>query len=670
MKRILIILICLLPLFLFAQPIQQRATGVITVQDARLSAQYNFFLPRYFDTTAANLQKGIDSCGALIFTRSDNYIWYRQCTPKLWVQVGTGAMDTIYVDSPLLANATFDTLRIDTTTATGVATKFDLTQVSGVTPTLDQVAAAGNETSRSLYITAEDAGYYVTGSSIAALYGNGAEGRLRLGKLSGDYGNFAASRVSGSKLWQMPDSSGTVALSEYVNNEIADTAVSIRSSVDLQTVLNNGNEVSNTDVTFKTLGDIGATRIYSEGGIYPNLSLSANGDSILITSNSISISNGGVTTNNANVTVNNGIFLNTYNGYQSSLNGDNMTLANNAFILSASGYIFLNDSLINFPTRSGTLALLSDVTTTDTTSLSNRINTKLNATDTASLSNRINAKANTSNPTFTGSIQFPTVTTTQMNAISSPTDGLQVYNTTEKATYFYNSDWGWESDALSYKRKFGVEYFNELTTATVSDGIIVGSLSNGGTITAVSGVASRTGIQAPSTSTNAAARYTISTDATALVLGGGRVLFEESVRIPTLSNSTDAFYHFFGLSAQITAAAQTNGVLFLYDSSAAVTGAAASGRWQVMTAAASSRTFTTTSIQVTANQWYKLTGIVNAAGTSVQFYIDDVLVATHTTNIPTAAIGFVSNLQKTVGTTARTTNLDYLYFKQKYTTAR
>ena len=101
MKRILIILICLLPLFLFAQPIQQRATGVITVQDARLSAQYNFFLPRYFDTTAANLQKGIDSCGALIFTRSDNYIWYRQCTPKLWVQVGTGAMDTIYVDSPL-----------------------------------------------------------------------------------------------------------------------------------------------------------------------------------------------------------------------------------------------------------------------------------------------------------------------------------------------------------------------------------------------------------------------------------------------------------------------------------------------------------------------------------------------------------------------------------------
>ena len=282
----------------------------------------------------------------------------------------------------------------------------------------------------------------------------------------------------------------------------------------------------------------------------------------------------------------------------------------------------------------------------------------------------LNAKAPINNPIFTGSVQFPQVTTTQMNAISSPTDGLQVYNTTEKAVYFYNSDWGWESNAMSYKRKYGVEYFNEMTTATASDGIIVGSLSNGGTITALSGVASSTGIQAPSTSTNAAARYTLSTDATALVLGSGKVLFEELVRIPTLSNSTDAFYHFFGLSAQITASAQTNGVLFLYDSSGTVTGSAASGRWQVMTAAASSRTFTTTSIQVNANQWYKLTGIVNAAGTSVDFYIDDFLVATHNTNIPTAAVGFVSNLQKSAGTTARTTNLDYLYFKQKYTTPR
>jgi len=57
------------------------------VQDARLAAQYNFFVPRYADTVFANLNKGIDTCGALIFTYDYNGFWYRQCSPKKWVQL-------------------------------------------------------------------------------------------------------------------------------------------------------------------------------------------------------------------------------------------------------------------------------------------------------------------------------------------------------------------------------------------------------------------------------------------------------------------------------------------------------------------------------------------------------------------------------------------------------
>jgi hypothetical protein len=87
MKRIVVSLLVLFTTFsAFAQPITRRAMDVNTVSDARLQAEKNFFLPRYADTTAANLSKGIDSCGASIFTYDNNTQWLRACNPKRWVK--------------------------------------------------------------------------------------------------------------------------------------------------------------------------------------------------------------------------------------------------------------------------------------------------------------------------------------------------------------------------------------------------------------------------------------------------------------------------------------------------------------------------------------------------------------------------------------------------------
>ena len=87
-------LICIiLGLFLFTcsygQAIINRSGPANTVQDARWMSQYNAFLPRYNDTTAANLQKGIDSCGAIIFTYDIAALWFRSCSngSKQWVQI-------------------------------------------------------------------------------------------------------------------------------------------------------------------------------------------------------------------------------------------------------------------------------------------------------------------------------------------------------------------------------------------------------------------------------------------------------------------------------------------------------------------------------------------------------------------------------------------------------
>ena len=60
-----------------------------------------------------------------------------------------------------------------------------------------------------------------------------------------------------------------------------------------------------------------------------------------------------------------------------------------------------------------------------------------------------------------------------------------------------------------------------------------------------------------------------------------------------------------------------------------------SGRWQATTTDGVGQTSTDTGITVAASRWYKLEAEVNAAGTEVDFFIDGVLVATNTTNIPT-----------------------------------
>ena len=125
---------------------------------------------------------------------------------------------------------------------------------SGTTPNLDQVASQGNTTGRGLYVNAEDNGFFVTdpsGNPVASLRGNGAEGRVRMNRLSGGSVELAASRATGSRTIQFPDSSGTVVLTQL----LADTAAAIRADIgtspDLQGAINNGSTLTGA-VTIET----------------------------------------------------------------------------------------------------------------------------------------------------------------------------------------------------------------------------------------------------------------------------------------------------------------------------------------------------------------------------------------------------------------------------------
>ncbi len=92
MKRYFLLIILILLSFLTdAQSWLQRSSGVNTLVDGRLAVDKNFILPRFNDSTAANLVIGTDSCGAQFYNRTDGFIYYRTCYPyKKWIKQGSG----------------------------------------------------------------------------------------------------------------------------------------------------------------------------------------------------------------------------------------------------------------------------------------------------------------------------------------------------------------------------------------------------------------------------------------------------------------------------------------------------------------------------------------------------------------------------------------------------
>jgi hypothetical protein len=88
--------------------------------------------------------------------------------------------------------------------------------------------------------------------------------------------------------------------------------------------------------------------------------------------------------------------------------------------------------------------------------------------------------------------------------------------------------------------------------------------------------------------------------------------------------------------------------------------------WQCETRSNGTSTITAVGSSIVAGQWYVHDIVVNAAGTSVEFYLDGTLVATHTTDIPTGLarmVGIHTGINKTLGTTARNLDVDYILLR-------
>jgi hypothetical protein len=138
---------------------------------------------------------------------------------------------------------------------------------------------------------------------------------------------------------------------------------------------------------------------------------------------------------------------------------------------------------------------------------------------------------------------------------------------------------------------------------------------------------------------------------------------------PALSDGSQRYEVFAGLTDTVAAqTGATDAVVIHYQDTIN------SGKWELVNSTNTSQTVRDTGITVVQATWYFLEVEVNAAGTSVQAYIDGVAAgAALTTTIPTTSarvLGADVGIVKTIGTTASVAQLDAFYLECDFTTAR
>jgi hypothetical protein len=226
----------------------------------------------------------------------------------------------------------------------------------------------------------------------------------------------------------------------------------------------------------------------------------------------------------------------------------------------------------------------------------------------------------------------------------------------------------------NYKFTYFNEFLNTVGTATGGNDIIATNSGTGaGTNNVSTGASNRVGLVRSTTGTTATGRTSPGTSSTACAFGGGTWAYEIEIKLAALSTVAQRYQLVIGFHDVQNASNQVDAIAFVYDEGGVSTGSAASANWQTLTSSNSTRTWTTTGTAVAAG-WTNLRIEVNAAGNSVTYYVNGTAMGvSHTTNIPTGTArvaGFGYLMIKSIGTTASTMDVDYLFCESDFTTNR
>lgn len=236
-------------------------------------------------------------------------------------------------------------------------------------------------------------------------------------------------------------------------------------------------------------------------------------------------------------------------------------------------------------------------------------------------------------------------------AVSASTIDVQITTTTDGTPVDFN-DVGLAS---FYENHFEVDAYGNVSLLNPSPGagtffffddFIQENMYNyaGFAVASITGSAGRPGIAVLD------ANDGIDFDSQSIVVGGGEIRFEVQFRLGSATLDSSEAYRFGLVQGPLGSPYNyQNGIYFK-----CIQGTA---NWRCFTSASSTNTDSNSGVALTTD-WTKFHFIVNAAGTSVAFYIDDSLVATNATNIPSAALFF--EFERVNGGTNPDGNLDYV----------
>lgn len=147
-------------------------------------------------------------------------------------------------------------------------------------------------------------------------------------------------------------------------------------------------------------------------------------------------------------------------------------------------------------------------------------------------------------------------------------------------------------------------------------------------------------------------------------VGGGALTILYVFQVPVLSNGTDTFAVRLGLSGTQSGGTYDNGIYFEYNDGGS------QPNIQLFTSSATTKTQIDSGVALSAATWATVRFVVNAAGTSVAYFINEVAVGTITTNIPSTNIAPQFEIIKSNGTTSRLMYIDLFYMYQNLTSLR
>jgi len=195
-----------------------------------------------------------------------------------------------------------------------------------------------------------------------------------------------------------------------------------------------------------------------------------------------------------------------------------------------------------------------------------------------------------------------------------------------------------------------------VATTDVYEGGVSAFPSGAGAASSFVGVANNhPGVVTLSTGTTTTGRCALANPGNRVILGGGKVRYGVVARLETLSDGTQTYSVRIGLG-DLHAGEHTNGVFFRY------THSVNSGEWEGVTRQASTETTVDTNVAADTN-WHTFEAEVNAAITSVEFFIDGVSVGTSGSNVPSAGLGLSpGKIDKSAGSTARLLHIDAYWY--------